>query len=294
MKSPPEDKLLKFCRSGRPNQQFKAIEALRESGSRTAAQAVADLLSSPHAMVREAAAEALGMVGLHHEDIVGPALINALTDPFFLVRVQAADSLGILRISLASGPLQKALLEDPSWTVRTSAAEALGSIGDLSSLPTLISALKDAHAIVRSYVADALGLVGGTALIPILQAHLQTEDSNLVRAALFAAMYRLGNASSLQLVLDLLRLSLQSKDSDLEYDDEVTPIVNQLEDLTQHKVPPTLAADAPRVKRALREVASNRPLEARHIQDIISRLEKLEGNERAQTDGSDSPHEDNM
>ena len=94
----------------------------------------------------------------------------------------------------------------------------------------------------RGYAALALGWVGTLQMIPTLRNHLGAEQARRVRENPAAASYRLGARDDLAVLLDLLA----SAD-----DEEATRMLNVIEDVTEWKMPPSLAQDGPSIRQAL-------------------------------------------
>ncbi|HAZ07991.1 MAG TPA: hypothetical protein DCZ01_05575 [Elusimicrobia bacterium] len=130
----------------------RATLRLGEAGGETAREALQAALADPAGEVRDAAAVALGRLGL----VSAGQFLEALKDPDETVRASGARSLGLIgREGLES--LKKALATDVSVAVRTEAAAALGSFkGDPSSASQLASALKDKNGRVRLAALRAL------------------------------------------------------------------------------------------------------------------------------------------
>ncbi len=86
-------------------------------------------LDSEHPRIREAAAEALGLIAAHANESL-PALQRALHDPRVFVRVKAATSIAAFRLEAGSAvPSLIEALSDDYLDVQVSAAAALGSLG---------------------------------------------------------------------------------------------------------------------------------------------------------------------
>jgi HEAT repeat protein len=153
-------------------------------------------LHDPEATVREAAAFALGEIGVGAWEETFPALIKLLqSDKSHLVRRSAAFALGSLaKDGLPPGSelaprVRQALdnaLGDGVALVRQNAAWALGRLGPDqadSSSKTLIKALSDPDALVRRESASALGNLGAaahpsaTALVELAHADHDREVS---------------------------------------------------------------------------------------------------------------------
>jgi len=226
------DALLAECRSGVPARQFLAIEQLLE----------------------------------HEPSLVGPALLDLLADPEALVRSEAVDALGILAYAPAVPQVRAVLANDPEPLVRASAAETLGDLGDPQAIPDLVRALNDPDAAVRGFGANSVGLLGASSELHDLAARIAVEQLPQVQAELHGARYRLGEASALDHLLELL----DGGDEDLG-----TNVLNVLRDLSERKVPPGLRADATRIRAMLASVASRWPLLAADAQKVIANLGPL-------------------
>jgi HEAT repeat protein len=267
--------LLEECRSGDDYLQIAAVQRLVELQAYGALTGIIEVLSSPDAIARSVAAEALGALGAHALDRVGPALLRLLDDPDRIARNAGVEALGALRYRPARDALEQALTVDPDWIVRASAAEALGSLGDVQALPILERALDDEYEPVRWYAADAIGLVASSDLIPWLGRRLRSESELEVKFALAGALYRLGSSEGLTWLLTLLKIA----------DDESTfGMLNGIESLMYDRFPPSLAADAEALEAALLAVASKFPLTRGHVEDLVSRLRRLTGLERGAPD----------
>jgi HEAT repeat protein len=136
----------------------EAVEALEKRRGLLARIGARAALGDPYYGVRNAAAEALGVIGSRRDM---PWLLPAIQDPNLIVRCSAAESLGYLGGPRARRALLKALTEDPEPTVRMWAAGGIGGLQDES----VIAALEQA---------------------------LEREDDSWVQNALIRALYRLG------------------------------------------------------------------------------------------------------
>jgi HEAT repeat protein len=121
----------------------------------TTVSRLADLLSSRSSNLRRAAAVALGEMGMPS---AVPSLIKAIGDANAEVRCAVVYALGKLEDKRAQGALLK-VLKNPNELprVRGFAAESLGSLGNPTSVPTLIAAMGDRSSNVRLFCAFALG-----------------------------------------------------------------------------------------------------------------------------------------
>jgi HEAT repeat protein len=146
--------LLKGLDDEDPQVVASAINGVTPATGQKAVQKLGSLLkSSPHAPVREAAANALGKVG-DQESV--PALLAALEDSAENVRWFAVESLRKLGAREAVPAIQEVLGEDQSARVREIAASALGALGQPGSIPALRDALDDANERVQQKASAAL------------------------------------------------------------------------------------------------------------------------------------------
>jgi len=119
--------------------------------------------ADPH--VRAAAAWALGQLGSGHEPAID-ALLKALDDPKPVVRQRAAQALGMdLKAPRAVEPLCR-LLKDKDLWVRCYAAGGLKFINDPRAVPALIEALRDSDQRARDSARAALVGITGQRLGP--------------------------------------------------------------------------------------------------------------------------------
>jgi len=267
--------LLEQCRSGDDYLQIAAVQRLVDLQAYSALTGIIEVLTSPDAIARSVAAEALGALGAHALDRVGPALLRLLDDPDQVARNAAVEALGGLRYQPARDALEQALRADADWVVRASAAEALGSLGDVQVLPILERALDDEYEPVRWYAADAIGLLASSDLIPRLDRRLRIEPELEVKFALAGALYRLSSSEGLTWMLALLKIA---------DDESIFGMLNGIESLMYNRLPPSLAADAEALKAVLLAVTSKFPLTRGHVEDLVSRLRQLTGLERGAPD----------
>lgn len=139
------------------------LRALLEIGDPSSAPSIIHALANDKSnMVREAAAEALGIIG----DIIAlPALGRALDDPDPFVRVAAVQALERLSFGGVVAPMMKAL-KDEDVNVRWLAAQALAHIATSEIVPDLLPHLSDQSKPqwekkrVCDFVAEALEYIG--------------------------------------------------------------------------------------------------------------------------------------
>jgi HEAT repeat protein len=265
MGDPNIEMWLTQCRSREPALQVQAIQHLLKLGAQASVPTLLETLKSPDAVVRCTAAEALAHLGAKDSGKSGAALLGLLKDPEVIVRSEAVDALGILGYAPAVDAIKALLSNDPEPLVRASAAETLGDLGDAGALPELELALGDADAAVRGYAANSIGLLGVPSMLPKLQSYLEEEQSQVVKAELYGARYRLGAAGDLGQLLK----QLEAGDEKL-----AANIVNILNDLSERNAPPTLAADAARIRTAVTTLAQRSPLLSADAKQILARLAK--------------------
>jgi HEAT repeat protein len=267
MEQPDLDSLLAQCRSSDPALQVTAIHALLDRRAYSAVSTIADLLASSNAAVRSTAAQALGHLGRLEPEIAGPALLQVLADWEDIVRSAAVDALGVLGYRPALGLIRSLLRTDLEPLVRASAAETLGDLGDPQALADLELALHDVDEAVRAYAAGSIGLLGTPQWLPRLQAAIEAESSPSVKAELLGAKYRLGAGDDLEQLLNVLETAEETP---------ATVILNLLTDMTERRRPPSLAADAPRLRVALTALAQRLPILRLQAEQLIAHLIKCE------------------
>src|SRR5690606_34830642 len=122
------------------------------------------LLADRHSTVREAVAEALGVLG---DPVAVPHLTKALSDEETFVRLSATVALGCIDHPSSIKPLLQAL-NDPDNHIRWAAVTALISRGSEETVPELINHLDDCDGPywedrkICDLAADALLRVGTT------------------------------------------------------------------------------------------------------------------------------------
>lgn len=265
------DGLLDDIHSDDPDRQVAALLVLIEHHIYSAISEILPLLSSTDTTVRLVSAEALGKLGKAERERVGPALLPLLDDNEALVRSETIEALGALTYQEAIDSLKRLLHQDPDWMVRASAAEVLGDFEDASLLADLEQALvEDEVQIVQAYAALSIGLLAPPTHIPKLEAYLTAMgDCVNVRNELLGALYRLGSPRSLQKIINLLETTDQ---------DSAERLLSVVEDFIKRRIPPSLQADAPQLRKALLLLAQRFPIKSRYVEEILDGLTKLGGN----------------
>jgi predicted Zn finger-like uncharacterized protein len=178
-----------------------AVEALGMMGAeaRSAVPDLAEVLKAKEgqAELRRQAARTLGQIGAAASAQGVPALTEVLKDPDAVIREAAAEALGKFGSQgRAAVPPLLAALEDSETAVRRAALAALAQLRPEAKevLPKLKPAFKDADAQVRRNALDVLGQLGAEAgkdkeALAALKAAL--DDNDLCKNAL-AALARIG------------------------------------------------------------------------------------------------------
>ncbi len=133
--------------------------------------------ADPDPMVREAAAESLGMIGAPE---AARALGKALSDPDAYVRRRAAAALIVVPPDDVRDELVHAATDDSSAAVRRFAVEAMANLEPARAADAVMLCLRDSDPEVRRYAAEVLGRIGTQkytyALLPLFE-----DDSEDVR-----------------------------------------------------------------------------------------------------------------
>jgi HEAT repeat protein len=206
--------LLELLAHDRGAIRLAAIGALNSIGDPRMPRDVQNILVNPNPHVRESAVRIAGYFGyseckdlvldrLHdanenvrravvenlsnfQDDRILPALMIAINDESSKIRSAAAQSLGHIEKIEALPQLTRALCDTDPW-VRYYAARALAELRSPESIDVLAAALhQDPATQVRIAAADALGAIGGRRAVSVLAPFVDSEDSDLSRAALLA------------------------------------------------------------------------------------------------------------
>ncbi len=261
--------LVKESHTSDPMRQVQALIELIKIHNESVVPSIIDLLESDNEEVRAECARVLGYLGDSERDLVGSSLLRLIDDEDDRVRNEVVEALGLQLYPLALEPLKRILRSDPYWVVRASAAESLGNYGDQSVLADLEQVLQDEdeESIVQAYAAASIGLLADAAFRPRLERYVDVDAPIDVQSDVLAALYRLGGKERLEALLQLL----QSAD-----EDDVPSTLNTIKDLTERKYPPTLLADAPRIRQALNVVVQRFPLRWGQVKEIEENLTRLE------------------
>ena len=194
---------------GHPNPAVRqaVIAALNAINSLDMAQQAVILLSDANPLVRESAAKIVGYVG--YPDGFD-ALLKCCNDSQEAVQQAAIESLPYFEDERVIPTLTVAL-QQGSTRIRAAAARAFGVIDDKSVIPILQTALTDTDHWTRYFAARSLGEQDATQSWQALAQIVQTDIAHQVR---FAAIESLGQIGVVEAVPILAPLS-ESEDTDL-------------------------------------------------------------------------------
>lgn len=172
----PLPALVRALRGQNPAERVRAAKDLGRLGwlARDAMPALVAALDDDDGKVREAAANAIGLMGPE----ALPTLIEMLRHDDKYVRRHAVWALGKL------GPLAKSALrdlctalKDPDPRAASGAAQSLGSLGadGADAVPALAEAMRGTNIVLCRLASKALSQIGGPALATLI-AHLQHAD----------------------------------------------------------------------------------------------------------------------
>jgi HEAT repeat protein len=172
----PLPDLIRALRSALPADRLRAAKNLGRLGwlAREALSALVAALDDPESKVREAAAQAVGMMGPE----ALPTLTRMLTHPDKYVRRNAVWAMA--RLGPLAIPALHALcaaLKDSDPRTGSGAAQALGNMGidGADAVPALAEAMRGTNIVLCRLAAKALSQIG-TPAVSTLIAHLQHSD----------------------------------------------------------------------------------------------------------------------
>jgi HEAT repeat protein len=206
----PMPDLVRTLRSPLPDIRARAARSLGKLGglARDALPHLTHALNDADAGVREAAAQAVGLMGIE----ALPHLVRMIGHPDKYVRRNAVWALGKL------GPFAQSAvadlcsaLKDADPRTAAGAAQALGNIGDdaVEAIPLLTEAMRGTNVVLCRMAAKALSQIGRPAL-PALLAHLKHRDP-FVRGEAALALGWIGPAAaaSVPTLIEALRPTRQ-------------------------------------------------------------------------------------
>jgi HEAT repeat protein len=179
-----------------------AAHALGRLGSATELVPLAACLRHSNADVRDAAAQALGILGERFPADILRALEPLLTDHDPARRAVAVMVLGRLADPGVAQRLAMAL-KDPAAEVRRIALKALSAAAVADHLLTIQLTLSDEDVEVRRVAAEILGTCGNPDAVHGLHLALRDEDI-WVRASAVRSLGRLGGAAEAETIGQLL------------------------------------------------------------------------------------------
>lgn len=194
-----------------PRVRQAAADALGLLAWREASPKLCDLLlKDKDASVRQQAASSLSLI---MDQGAGPSLVKALDDSEPSVRYAALHTISVLRYAPAEDRVRE-LLGSGDSTLRRSAIAALGRLQSKKSGPAIAAALDDADPLVTAEAIKAIGVIpyaeGAPGLVKLLDAARQ--PSLRVEAAL--ALAKLGRSDGLLTAYEFLKspeLSIRSQ-----------------------------------------------------------------------------------
>jgi len=166
-----------------PQVRQYAAYLLGQAKNPRAIQPLIEALADFDKSVREQATLALSAIG---KAAIG-SLAEAMKDPKWETRYRAAEALGKIADEKAVQPLIQGL-KDNRDHVRYMAAKGLHDIGNSGAAEPLIILLKDENVYVRLMAVKTLGAFGGKKIKAALNAALESEQDEKVRAAITAAL----------------------------------------------------------------------------------------------------------
>jgi HEAT repeat protein len=172
-------------------------QGLGKLGDKEAVPPLVDCLEDPVEGVREAAGEALSLLGNGSGDEMARVLRPILENGDPQVRMNAVAVLGRLDDREADKALAMAA-KDESPLVRRAAVKAFGRKGEVGNLQVLTMGLTDEDTEVRRISAEALGFSGQRRASAPLELALRDEDI-WVRTAAVRALGQLGGEECVEL-----------------------------------------------------------------------------------------------
>lgn len=192
------DLLVRHIQSENLGVQEAAENALRRIRGASAVAAVAPLLRSEDAPVRNSAMDILREIGSDDIRILSALLRDDDPD----IRIFAADILGTSNSPVAVAVLCDALARDPEVNVRYQVCISLGSLGSADAAPALSKALHDEEW-VRFAAVEALAKIRADSCVDILINAMQ-DCSELVASTIINALGEMGNVRAVSILLQRL------------------------------------------------------------------------------------------
>lgn len=190
--------LVRHIQSNNLGVQEAAENALRRIRGSATVTAVAPLLRSEDAAIRNSAMDILREIG--SDDVRMLAALVHDDDPD--VRIFAADILGTSDSPLAVATLCDALAKDPEVNVRYQICISLGELGSVQAAETLSKALKDEEW-VQFAAVEALAKIRADSCVDILL-NAMKSCSELVASTIINALGEMGNVRAVPILLHRL------------------------------------------------------------------------------------------
>lgn len=191
------DRHIEQLQQSDPDLKREAIRRILIAPSPEGERALVGFLADPSHGVREAAAEALRVVG-------GPAALESLIPLLYsdspFIRNTAIEIL--IGMGSKAVPRVSALRGDPDPDIRKFSADILGAVGGRESLSALLGLLDDSNDNVRHAAAEALGRLGLPEAIPRLSALLAVPGSHWYPVV--TALGQIGDPSVVPVLLSAL------------------------------------------------------------------------------------------
>jgi len=203
--------LLELMRSGPPEKQLAAVNALGEIHDPRVPSAMLEALKKSDPALRTAA---LGILERLGDPSTFEGVVRLLKDGNATVRGAAIETSVRCGGKRAVPSLLQAL-KDPSWEVRHIAVKALGSLADAAAVDGLCGMLNDSDRDVRESAIVSLGKIGDRRAIQFLVPML-FDPETVLRVSATASLRRIDRKwekdESIQLILPQLKAALDHQD----------------------------------------------------------------------------------
>lgn len=188
--------LVKHIQSPNMGVQEAAENALRQIRGSAVVRAVAPLLRSENASVRNSAMDILREISADDMKEINKLLHDADPD----IRIFAADILGTSESPVAVAMLTEVLATEPEVNVRYQVCISLGELGDPNAAKVLSHELEDDEDWVKFAAVEALAKIRADSCADILIQALP-ESSELVASTIISALGEMGNMRAVPILL---------------------------------------------------------------------------------------------
>lgn len=188
--------LVKHIQSSNLGVQEAAENALRQIRGSAVVRAVAPLLRSENASVRNSAMDILREISADDMKEINKLLHDADPD----IRIFAADILGTSESPVAVSLLTEVLDTEPEVNVRYQVCISLGELGDPKAAKVLSRELEDDEDWVKFAAVEALAKIRADSCADIL-IHALPESSELVASTIISALGEMGNMRAVPILL---------------------------------------------------------------------------------------------